>query len=211
MKSVIADHLLTIKAVSLSPEKPYTWSSGMQSPIYCDNRVTLGFPEVRNHIIEEFVHIITSNYPDADVIAGTATAGIPHASLIADRLGLPMCYVRGEAKAHGKGKQIEGYLQEGKKAVVIEDLISTGKSSIQAANALRANGVTVLGVAAIFTYELNRAAQEFKSENIDVQTLTDFSTLVEEASRKGSISSNDLKLLHAWKADPEGWMAASSR
>jgi orotate phosphoribosyltransferase len=210
LKSVIADHLLNIKAVSLSPEKPYKWSSGMLSPVYCDNRITLGFPEVRNHIIEEFIHIINTYYPDAEVIAGTATAGIPHASLIADRLQLPMCYVRGEAKAHGKGKQIEGFLQQGKKAVVIEDLISTGKSSIQAAKALKENGMAVLGVAAIFTYELKTSEQQFLKEEIDVQTLTDFSTLIEEASRKGSISSNDLKLLHAWKADPEGWMAASS-
>ncbi|MFC7372109.1 orotate phosphoribosyltransferase [Fictibacillus iocasae] len=208
MKSLIAEHLLNIQAVSLSPDQPYTWSSGMLSPIYCDNRITLGFPKVRNAIVEGFVNIIKQSYPEADVIAGTATAGIPHAALIADKLQLPMCYVRGEAKAHGKGKQIEGLAEKGSKAVVIEDLISTGKSSLQAAKALEEKGVEVLGIAAIFTYELAAADIKFAEQNIRVQTLTDFSTLVEEALKLGSIDNGELKLLQSWKRDPQGWLAA---
>ncbi|SPT92769.1 orotate phosphoribosyltransferase [Bacillus subtilis] len=161
MKQIIAKHLLDIQAVFLRPNEPFTWASGILSPIYCDNRLTLSFPEVRNDVASGISKLVKEHFPEAEMIAGTATAGIPHAALAADHLNLPMCYVRSKPKAHGKGNQIEGAVQEGQKTVVIEDLISTGGSVLEACAALQAAGCEVLGVVSIFTYGLPKAEEAF--------------------------------------------------
>ncbi|MBU9712453.1 orotate phosphoribosyltransferase [Evansella tamaricis] len=205
----IASALLSIGAVSLSPQNPFTWSSGMKSPIYCDNRLTMSFPEVRKIIIDHFVELIQTEYTEVEVIAGTATAGIPHAAWIADRLGLPMIYVRSKAKGHGKGNMIEGYLEEGKKVLVIEDLISTGGSSIQAAKAVKEAGGSVSGVCSIFTYELEKGKAAFESEKLSYHSLTTFSSLLDVALDNGSINELGLELLHNWRQDPQNWKSAT--
>ncbi|MBU9720412.1 MULTISPECIES: orotate phosphoribosyltransferase [Bacillaceae] len=201
----IASALLSIGAVSLRPQDPFRWSSGLKSPIYCDNRLTMSYPEIRNEIIDQFVELIKREYPEVEIIAGTATAGIPHAAWVADRLDLPMIYVRSKAKGHGKGNMIEGLLEEGKKVVVIEDLISTGGSSIQAANAVTESGGNVLGISAIFTYELNKGKQAFEAEKLTYHSLTTFSVLLEEALKNGGIDHSGLKLLERWREDPQNW------
>ncbi|MDN4073503.1 orotate phosphoribosyltransferase [Fictibacillus terranigra] len=206
MKQQIAKDLLSIEAVTLSVEHPYTWSSGMKSPIYCDNRLTLSYPEVRSRIAEGLKELVLNHYPDADMIAGTATAGIPHAALLADRLSLPMSYVRSSAKSHGKGKHIEGKAEASMKVVVVEDLISTGGSVISAVKALRDAGCNVLGVVAVFSYELVKGFDNLADHKINVQTLTDFSTLIETASVEGYISKKDLSHLLRWKENPENWL-----
>ncbi|MGG1574467.1 orotate phosphoribosyltransferase [Fictibacillus sp. NRS-1165] len=206
MKQQIAKDLLSIEAVTLSVEHPYTWSSGMKSPIYCDNRLTLSYPEVRSRIAEGLKELVLNHYPDADMIAGTATAGIPHAALLADRLSLPMSYVRSSAKSHGKGKQIEGKAEASMNVVVVEDLISTGGSVISAVKALRDAGCNVLGVVAVFSYELVKGFDNLADHKINVQTLTDFSTLIETASVEGYISKKDLSHLLRWKENPENWL-----
>ncbi|WNB90460.1 orotate phosphoribosyltransferase [Bacillus sp. NEB1478] len=209
MKTTIAQQLLNIKAVSLSPEEPFTWSSGMKSPIYCDNRLILAYPEFRNQVADVLVSLIKTHYPNIDVIAGTATAGIPHAAFVAEKMQLPMCYVRSSAKSHGKGKQIEGLSENSKKAVVIEDLISTGKSSIQACQALRESGIEVAGVVGIFSYGLKKAEEAFENEGLSFQTATKFSTLIKEAEKSGTISDRGLSLLNDWQKDPENWETAT--
>jgi orotate phosphoribosyltransferase len=205
----ISQHLLNIEAVTLSPENPYTWSSGMKSPIYCDNRLIIAYPEIRKQVAEELAVLIKENYLEADLIAGTATAGIPHAAFVAEQMNLPMCYVRSSAKAHGKAKQIEGLTEKSKKAVVVEDLISTGKSSIQSVIALREAGIEVLGVVAIFSYGLKKADIALSQLDIPFQTVTNFSTLIKEAQESGTISEQGLSLLKEWQQDPENWGAAS--
>ncbi|GIN15925.1 orotate phosphoribosyltransferase [Shouchella clausii] len=204
----IANHLLNIKAVTLSPAKPYTWSSGLKSPIYCDNRLTLSYPHIRNEIAEGLVAMIREAAPDADIIAGTATAGIPHAAFVAEKLQLPMIYVRSSAKGHGKQNAIEGHLPSGSKVVVIEDLISTGGSSIAAAEALRAAGAEVLLVAAIFSYQLSQSDENFNGAKLPVRVLTTYATLVEEAQKRGAITSEEQAKLEAWRKNPkdEAWM-----
>jgi orotate phosphoribosyltransferase len=199
----IARALLKIKAVSLSPKQPYTWTSGLKSPIYCDNRLTMSYPEVRRSIAEGFAALIREHYPAVEVIAGTATAGIPHAAWVAERMNLPMIYVRDKAKGHGKQNQIEGLLSAGQKVVVIEDLISTGGSSLKAAEAIRQAGGIVLGVAAIFTYEMETAAKAFQESAVPFRTLSNFSTLAKTALAQGYIGEDDMRLLESWKADPE--------
>ncbi|TCP29121.1 orotate phosphoribosyltransferase [Scopulibacillus darangshiensis] len=199
----IAEHLLNIDAVVLSPESPFTWSSGMKSPVYCDNRLTLSYPEVRKDIIKGFVDLIKEYYPEAEVIAGTATAGIPHAAWISEALGLPMVYVRGSAKSHGKKKQIEGLIQPGQKVVVIEDLISTGGSVLNAAEVLKEEGAEVLGAAAIFTYQLPAAAKNFDDAGVPWHTLTDFEHLIDLAVNKEIVSEQQLKQLKMWYQAPE--------
>lgn len=163
----IAKHLLDIQAVILRPDDPFTWSSGLRAPIYCDNRLTLAYPNIRKTIAHSFVELIEQRYGNVDVIAGTATAGIPHAAWVSDALNLPMVYVRGSAKSHGKQQQIEGKVQPGQKAVVIEDLISTGGSVLTAVKALQDAGVDVVGVAAIFTYQLQQSEKQFKDAGIE--------------------------------------------
>lgn len=205
MKKLIAEKLLTINAVALKPNEPFTWTSGLRSPIYCDNRLTLSYPEVRREIAKGLQSIILDKFPSADVIAGTATAGIPHAAWVSELLNLPMCYVRSSAKGHGKGNQIEGTVEKGQKVVVVEDLISTGGSVITAVHALREAGCEVLGVVSIFTYGLDKGKAAFVQEEIKSESLTDFTNLVEVAIEKGYISKNDQESLLSWSKAPSEW------
>ncbi|EWG11889.1 orotate phosphoribosyltransferase [Cytobacillus firmus] len=205
MKRKIAEKLLDIKAVALNPNDPFTWSSGLRAPIYCDNRLTLSYPEVRKEIAAGLQAIILDKFPEAELIAGTATAGIPHAAWVSDIMGLPMCYVRSKAKGHGKAKQIEGKADKGQKVVVVEDLISTGGSAITAVKALREAGCEVLGVAAIFTYQLEKGKQLLAEEKIEAYTLTDIEAMTEVAVEKGFIREEDMKKLVEWRKDPAEW------
>jgi len=205
MKKQIAKELLNIKAVFLNPTEPFTWSSGIKSPIYCDNRLTLSYPAVRKQIADGLVSMIREHFPEVDVIAGTATAGIPHAAWVSEHMDLPMCYVRSKAKGHGKGNQIEGKVLPGQKVVVIEDLISTGGSCITAVEALRESECEVLGVAAIFTYELQKGTDALSEHGIEAVSLSDYSSLLEAAGEEGLISGADLIELKEWRRDPEGW------
>lgn len=199
MTQNIAQSLLEIKAVTLSPDDPYKWSSGIKSPIYCDNRVTLAYPEIRENIYQGLIELIKEHAQDAEIISGTATAGIPHAAFVADQLKLPMSYVRSKSKGHGKGNQIEGALSKGKKVVVIEDLISTGGSSINAVEALIEDGAEVLGVFAIFTYGINKAEEAFKAIDVPFYTLSNYDELISVAEKEGYIENKDIKTLKAWK------------
>jgi len=201
----IAKRLLEIGAVALRPNEPFTWTSGLKSPIYCDNRLTMAYPEVRELIAEGFAAVIRERYPDTDVIAGTATAGIPHAAWVAQKLGLPMAYVRDKAKGHGKQNQIEGRIEAGQKVVVIEDLISTGGSSLKAALAVREAGAEVNAVLAIFTYQFQSAADAFAAENVPLETLSTYSALVETAVRIGKVEQSELALLQSWRNDPQSF------
>jgi orotate phosphoribosyltransferase len=205
MKKEIATHLLEIGAVSLQPNEPFTWSSGLKSPIYCDNRLTLAYPNVRSTIADGLTTLIRAHFSGAEAIAGTATAGIPHAAWVSERLNLPMCYVRSQAKGHGKGKQIEGKVEKGQKVVVVEDLISTGGSSLNAVRALKEAGCHVLGVVAIFTYGLEKGKQAFAENNVEVHTLTDYDTLIETAVELGVVTEQDLATLRKWRENPEEW------
>lgn len=202
----VAQNLLAIKAVFLSPNEPSTWASGIKSPIYCDNRLTMSFPKVRRLIAKGLAEKIKKQFPEVEVIAGTATAGIPHAAWVAEILDLPMVYIRSKAKDHGKGNQIEGQITPGQKMVVIEDLISTGGSVLEACQAAKREGADVLGVAAIFTYELPKGATNFNTAQLPLVTLTNYTTLIQTALEEGYISEADLALLTAWKHDPENWL-----
>ena len=202
----VAQNLLAIKAVFLSPNEPFTWASGIKSPIYCDNRLTMSFPKVRRLIAKGLAEKIKKQFPEVEVIAGTATAGIPHAAWVAEILDLPMVYIRSKAKDHGKGNQIEGQITPGQKMVVIEDLISTGGSVLEACQAAKREGADVLGVAAIFTYELPKGATNFNTAQLPLVTLTNYTTLIKTALEEGYISEADLALLTAWKHDPENWL-----
>lgn len=204
---LIAEHLLKINAVVLNPDDPFTWASGIHSPVYCDNRIILAYPAIRADVIKAFVQLVKTDYPDAEVIAGTATAGIPHAALIAEAMNLPMAYVRSSAKSHGRKKQIEGIIKPGQKVVVIDDLISTGGSVLTAVHALEEAKADVLGVAAIFTYQLPQADKNFSEANTKLKTLTDFETLIHLAVAQGVISNAQLQQLKNWYADPtsESW------
>lgn len=201
----IAEQLLTIGAVHLKPNEPFTWTSGIHSPIYCDNRLTLSYPNIRKDIAKGLVGLINDHFSDAEIIAGTATAGIPHAAWVSDLMDLPMCYVRSKAKGHGKGNQIEGKVSEGKKVVVVEDLISTGGSVITAVEALRQAGCEVLGVVSIFTYELETGTEQMKSHNIASYSLATYSSLIDTAFNKGVIEEKDLVTLKEWRENPTEW------
>ncbi len=201
----IAEYLLQIKAIKLQPSNPFTWASGWKSPIYCDNRKTLSFPEVRTYIRDSFVSLINSLHPETEVIAGVATGAISHGALVADKLGLPYIYVRSGAKDHGLGNQIEGFYQKGQKVVVIEDLISTGRSSLNAVRALREAGCEVLAMTAIFTYEFNKASDSFAAEKCTLHTLCNYSVLIETAVRTGYITEENVETLKKWRADPSVW------
>jgi orotate phosphoribosyltransferase len=205
MKHLIAESLLEINAVALKPQDPFTWTSGLRSPIYCDNRLTLSFPAVRREIAAGLQQLILENFPEAEVIAGTATAGIPHAAWVSERMDLPMCYVRSKAKGHGKGNQIEGKVEQGQKVVVVEDLISTGGSVITAVQALREAGCVVLGVVSIFTYGLEKGKEAFEQAEINSLSLTNFPTLVEVAVEKGYVSEADQESLLLWSKNPTEW------
>ncbi|WP_114165499.1 orotate phosphoribosyltransferase [Exiguobacterium sp. TNDT2] len=201
----IAEALLQIEAVTLSPENPYTWSSGMKSPIYCDNRLTLSYPDVRNLIIDTLVDAVRPL--DADVIAGTATAGIPHATLVADRLGLPLVYVRSSAKRHGKGNRIEGRFEPGARVIVIEDLLSTGSSSIEAAKAIQEAGGEVIKIQAIFSYSLSQLAINLLDSGFTAHALITLSDVLDVAVKKRIISKEEAASLRDWRNDPTGWNA----
>lgn len=202
----VAEQLLKIKAVFLQPNDPFTWASGIKSPIYCDNRLTLGFPKTRQFIAKALAEKIKTAFPEVEVLAGTATAGIPHAAWASDILGLPMVYVRSKAKEHGKGNQIEGPITKGQKVVVIEDLISTGGSSITAVEALREAGCDVLGIAAIFTYGLEKGKTLLGAANVEVVALTNYETLIEVALDEGYVTEGDMATLKEWNKDPEKWL-----
>ena len=201
----IAEYLLQIKAIKLQPSNPFSWASGWKSPIYCDNRKTLSYPEIRSFISDSFAELVKSLYPGAEVIAGVATGAIAHGVLAADKLGLPFIYVRSGAKEHGLGNQIEGYFEPGQKVVVIEDLISTGGSSLGAVKALRDAGCEVLGMLAIFTYEFEKAANGFASENCKLHSLSNYSTLIETALSSGYIGDFEVETLKRWRMNPSVW------
>lgn len=197
----IINSLLEIKAVELRVDKEnwFTWTSGIKSPIYCDNRLIMSYPKIRKQVAEGFAKKIKESYPDVECIVGTATAGIPHAAWISDIMNLPMLYVRSSAKEHGKTNQIEGKIEKGKKVVVIEDLISTGKSSVIAAKALQEAGFEVLGVIAIFSYNLEKARQKFTEASVPFTTLTNYDVLLELAKEQGLIGENENKVLLQWR------------
>ena len=201
----IASHLLDIKAVYLQPDNPFTWASGIQSPIYTDNRVTLSYPDTRTLIEDGFVQKIKEEFPDVEVIAGTATAGIPHGAIIADRMDLPFAYIRSKPKDHGAGNQVEGRIFKGQKMVVIEDLISTGGSVLDAVAAAEREGADVLGVVAIFTYELPKATENFINAGVKLVTLSNYSELIKVAKVQGYINADGLTLLKKFKENQENW------
>ena len=200
-----AEYLLQIKAIKLQPSNPFTWASGWNSPIYCDNRKTLSFPEVRSYIRDSLAALVRKLYPRADIIAGVATGAIAHGALVADKLGLPFIYVRSGAKEHGLGNQIEGYFIPGQKVVVIEDLISTGGSSLSAVRALSDAGCDVLGMLAIFSYEFKKASDAFAAENCALHTLSNYSVLVDTAVKTGYIGQAEVETLKKWRVEPSTW------
>jgi orotate phosphoribosyltransferase len=200
-----AEFLMQINAIKLQPSNPFTWASGWKSPIYCDNRKTLSFPEVRSFIRDSFAEKLKELYPEAQLVAGVATGAIAHGVLVAEKLGLPFIYVRSGAKEHGLGNQIEGYFQAGQKVVVIEDLISTGGSSLNAVTALREAGCEVLGMLAIFTYEFSKASDAFAAAGCKLNTLSNYSTLIETAVKSGYIGSQEIETLKNWRTDPANW------
>lgn len=201
----LALDLLEINAVVLRPNDPFTWASGWHSPIYCDNRLTLRYPAIRKKIAQAFSSKIQDEYSSAEVITGTATAGIPHAAFIAEFLDKPMSYVRAKAKAYGLGNQIEGGIQKGESTVVIEDLVSTGGSAISVLEALQFIGADVQAVFSIFTYGFDTAIQKFKQANVPLHTLTDYATLIEVAKDNNYVDQKDLKTLSAWRDNPSKW------
>ncbi|NQU34589.1 MAG: orotate phosphoribosyltransferase [Bacteroidetes bacterium] len=201
----IALNLLEIKAIKLSPSNPFTWASGLRSPIYCDNRVALSYPEKRTYIKNQLVNAIRDNFSDVDVIAGVATAGIPQGALVADVLGLPFVYIRSSAKAHGMTNKIEGKLDKGQKVVVIEDLVSTGKSSLLAVDAIRDSGAIVEGMVAIFTYGLDIAEKNFVDKNCELIALSDYNAMIGKAVGGNYVTQDDELSLLEWRKDPKKW------
>lgn len=202
----VAKNLLEIGAVKFSPESPFTWASGIKSPIYTDNRMTIGFPEVRERIYKGLGQLIGENYPDVEIIGGVATAGIPHAAWVAQDMKKPMIYVRSQPKDHGAGRQSEGADVTGKKVVLIDDLISTGGSVLGAVKAIQNEGATVLGVVSIFSYELPEGAQNFKNQGLTFQSLTSYSQLIKIAVSAGYLSETQIATLEEWQKNPTGWM-----
>jgi len=205
IKNDFADKLLKIKAIKLQPNNPFTWASGWKSPFYCDNRKTLSYPALRNYVKLEFAHIILENFPEVEAIAGVATGAIPQGALVADELNLPFVYVRSKPKDHGLENLIEGELKPGMKVVVVEDLVSTGGSSLKAVEAIRNNGSEVIGMVASYTYGFPVAQQAFKQANVKLITLTDYEHVVAEAQKSGYISDEDVEVLHEWRKDPANW------
>ena len=204
-EKAVAEKLLQINAIKLSPQAPFTWASGWKSPIYCDNRKILSFPYIRDFIKSEMCSVIFEKFPDAEVLAGVATAGIAWGAMAADQLKLPYIYVRPKPKEHGLSNQIEGVLEKGQKVLVIEDLISTGKSSLQVCDVLKVAGAEVVGMVSIFTYGFEIADTAFKTANIPYQSLTNYQTLINLALDKGIISAEELNALLNWRADPANW------
>ena len=208
MERKIAKDLLDIQAVFLRPNEPFTWASGIKSPIYCDNRLTLSYPNVRDDIEQGLAKLMREYYPECECLMGTATAGIAHAALVANILGLPMGYVRGGAKSHGRNNRIEGLVKPGMKVIVVEDLISTGGSSLECVDALKDAGCEVIGMVAIFTYGLPKATANFNDKQCSFHTLTNYDALIEVAVENQYIQESDLIKLKSWKENPndESWM-----
>lgn len=204
-EKAVAEKLLQIKAIQLSPQMPFTWASGWKSPIYCDNRKTLSFPYIRDFIKSELCNVLFERFPEADLLAGVATAGIAWGAMAADQLKLPYIYVRPKPKEHGLGNQIEGHFEVGQKVVVIEDLISTGKSSLQVVEVLRKVGVEVVGMVSIFTYGFDAATQAFAAAGVPYVSLTNYPTMIELAIEKGMVAAEHQPVLLKWQADPANW------
>lgn len=203
---LVAQQLLEIKAIKLQPTKPFTWVSGWKSPIYCDNRLSLSYPKVRSMIKGELVKLVQAKFPEAEAVAGVATAGIPQGALLADALNLPFLYVRSKPKGHGMGNSIEGKVTAGQKVLVVEDLVSTGGSSLKAVEDLREAGFHVLGMIAIFTYGFDIARENFKSAGIKLICLSDYESLLPQAIKDQYVSDADLSSLSTWRKDPGNWM-----
>lgn len=200
-----AEKLLQIKALQINLQEPYVWASGWNSPVYCDNRKVLSYPYVRDFVKSELANMVLEQFPDAEVIAGVATAGIPHGTMAADLLKLPFIYVRSKPKAHGMGNQIEGVLQEGQKVVVIEDLVSTGKSSLEAVEAIRKAGGDVIGMCALFTYGFDASAQAMEEANVPLHTISNYNALMEVAEEQKLIKADQKATLEDWRKDPASW------
>ncbi len=206
IKKQFATKLLGIKAIKLQPNDPFTWASGWRSPIYTDNRKTLAYPEIRSFVKQELVHLVHENFPEADAVAGVATGAIAQGALVAEELGMPFCYVRSKPKDHGMGNLIEGTLPEGAKVVVIEDLISTGGSSLKAVEALRQAGFEVVGMVASYTYGFPVAEDAFKAAGVKLVTICDYDATTEIAAEVGYIKPEDLEVLKEWRKSPSTWM-----
>ncbi|MCO5230569.1 MAG: orotate phosphoribosyltransferase [Chitinophagales bacterium] len=202
---LLSEYLLQIKAIQLNVQNPFTWASGWKSPVYCDNRILLSFPKVRDFVKTELVRIVKEQFPNANCIAGVATAGIPHGALVADILELPMVYVRDKPKGHGMKNSIEGRLPEDARVVVIEDVVSTGKSSLKAVEDLREAGAHIEGMAAIYSYEFDLAKERFRDSNVNLFTITNYSDLITTAVNTGYVSSNYIQTLTEWRNDPSTW------
>ncbi|MBK6384103.1 MAG: orotate phosphoribosyltransferase [Chitinophagaceae bacterium] len=201
----VAEKLLQVNAIKLNPEQPFTWASGWKSPIYCDNRKVLSFPFIRDFIKSEMCNVIFEKFPDAELLAGVATAGIAWGAMAADQLKLPYIYVRPKPKEHGLGNQIEGFYEKGQKVVVIEDLVSTGKSSLQVVDVLKKQGLEVVGMVSIFTYGFVAATEGFQKASLIYYSLTDYPTLIESAVEKGMVSAEQQEVLLKWRDDPAKW------
>lgn len=206
MKKEVAKGLLSIKAVFLSPEKPFTWASGIKSPVYCDNRLVLGYPEVRTLVENGIAETVKREYPEAEALMGTSTAGIAHAAIAAQFLGLPMGYVRGAAKDHGRNNRIEGRLEPGMKVIVVEDLISTAGSCVETVEALREAGAEVLGIVSIFTYGLQKGIDRLEAAGVRNVSLSDFDTLIEVAAEENYVRAEQLPMLRRFIANPQSWL-----
>ncbi len=205
IKKQFAQKLMDIKAIKLQPNAPFTWASGWKSPIYTDNRKTLGHPSLRSFVKLELCHVIQENFPEADAVAGVATGAIAQGALVAEELGLPYCYVRPKPKDHGMGNQVEGEIKKGSKVIVVEDLISTGGSSLKAVAALREYGVEVIGMVASFTYGFPVAEEAFREANVKLITLSDYNAVVEQAAETGYIKEEEKAVLAEWRKDPSVW------
>ena len=201
----LAKSLLQINAIILQPKEPFTWASGWKSPIYCDNRRTLSFPEIRTFIRQGLAKIVNEHFKGANVIAGVATGGIPHGALVAEELGMPFIYVRSTAKKHGRKNKVEGYFNEGQSVILIEDLISSGKSSLEAVEAIRNEGLNVKGIASIFTYGFDTAKQNFIDANCEYMSLCDYNSLIQEAVKTNYINESEIPILKSWRKDPSNW------
>lgn len=201
----VTNRLLEINTIKIQPENPFTWASGWKAPIYCDNRKVLSYPETRTFICKQFSQKVKELYPQAEVIAGVATGAIAHGALVAEELGLPFVYIRSSPKGHGLENLIEGDLKADQKVVIIEDLVSTGMSSLKAAKAIRNYGADVLGMLAIFTYNFKKAAANFEAQNVKLDTLSNYNTLIELARQKNEITDKQLESLKLWREDPENW------
>lgn len=204
-ETILAEKLMQIKALQINLDNPYTWASGWKSPIYCDNRKVLSYPFIRDYVKSELANMILEHFGDAEVIAGVATAGIPHGALVADLIKLPFVYVRDKAKGHGLGNQIEGVIEPGQKVVVIEDLVSTGKSSLKAVEALREAGAEVIGMCSLFTYGFEHAAEAMEDAGVTLKSITNYDALLEVALRLKIIKESQVEELNSWRQSPHSW------